>query len=64
MGRSVFYKPAFLAFYRLFCKVANLRDIDLEFSGCTSDVNLNNPAKFCEVSMPKNCIFQNRDFGL
>ena len=24
MGRSVFYRPAFLAFYRMFCKIANL----------------------------------------
>ena len=62
MGRSVFYRPAFSAFYRLFCKIANLWDIDLKFSGFISDVNIDIPAKFREVSMPRNCISKNRDF--
>ena len=42
-------------------------DIDLKFSGSISDVNIDNPAKFREVSMPKSCISKNRvsgDFGL
>ena len=30
-GRSVSYRPAFLAFYRLFCKIANPWDINLKF---------------------------------
>ena len=54
-------------FYRLCCKIANLWDIDLKFSGFISDVNSDNPAKFCEVSMPRSCISKNRffrDFGL
>ena len=66
-GRSVFYRPALSAFYRLFCKIANFWDIDLKFSGFISDVNSDNPAKFREVSMPRNCISKNRvfrDFGL
>ena len=43
---------SFLAFYRLFCKIANHRDIELKFSGFIFDVNMENPAKFREVSMP------------
>ena len=52
MGCSVFYRPAFSAFYRMFCKIANLWDIDLKFSGFISDVNIGNPA----ISMPRSCI--------
>ena len=52
----------FSAFHRLFCEIANLRDIDLKFSGFISDVNIDIPAKFLEVSMPRNCISENRDF--
>ena len=67
MGRSVFYGQVFLAFYRLFCKIADIRDIDLKFSGSISDVNSDNPAQFLEVSMPRSCISKNRvfqNFGL
>jgi len=35
-------------FYRLYCKIANLWDIDLKFSGLISDVNSDNSAKFCK----------------
>ena len=62
-----FTDQLFSAFYRLFCKIANLWDIDLKFSGFISDVNSDNPAKFREVSMPRSCISKNRvfqDFGL
>ena len=31
MGRFVFYRPAFSAFYRFFCKIANHWDIYLKF---------------------------------
>ena len=54
-------------FYRLFCKIANLWDIDLKFSGFISDVNCDNPEKYREFSMPRNWISKNRvfrDFGL
>ena len=50
------------SFYILFCKIVNLGDIDLKFSGSISDVNIDNPAKFREVSMPRRCISKNRDF--
>ena len=50
--------------YRLFCKIANLWDIDLKFSGFICDVNSDNPAKFREVSMPRSCISKNRVFGI
>ena len=58
-GCSVFYRQAFPAFYRLFCKIANLWDIDLKFSGSIFDVNSDNPEKFHEVSMPRSCISKN-----
>ena len=62
MGRSVLYRQLFLAFYRSFCKIANLLDIDLNFSGIILDVNMDNSAKFCEVSLPRSCILKDRDF--
>ena len=37
MGNSVFYRAAFLGFYRLFCKLVNLGDFNLIFSGSISD---------------------------
>ena len=52
----------FTAFHRLFCKIANLGDIDLKFSGSLSDFNVGNPAKIREVTMPKSCISKDRDF--
>ena len=60
IGPFVFYRPAFLAFYRLFCKIANLWDMDLKISLFISHVNSDNPAKFREVSMPRNCLSKNR----
>ena len=62
-----FYGPLciyllFSAFYRLFCKIADLWDIDLKFSGFIFDVNIDNPAKFREASMPRSCISKYRDF--
>ena len=59
VDRSVFYSPAIS---RLFCKIANLWDVDLKFSGIISDVNMDKTAKFCEVSMPWSNIFLNLDF--
>ena len=29
------------------------QDIDLKFSGSFSDINIENPAKYCEVSMSR-----------
>ena len=52
----------FGTYYISFCKIANICDIDLKFSGLVSDVNMDNPAKFREVGMPRKCIFKNRDF--
>ena len=52
----------FAGYYRLLCKIANLWDIDLKFSGFISDVNMDNPAKFREVSMPRSWTSKNRDF--
>ena len=49
MGCSFFTGQLFLAFYILFCKKANLWDIDF-------NVNMTNPTKFREVSMPRSCI--------
>ena len=57
-----FKDQLFPAFYRLFCKIATLWDIDLKFSGIISDINMDNPAKFREVSMPRSWISKNRDF--
>ena len=54
-------------FYRLFCKIANLGDNDVKFSGSISDINIDNHAKFPEVSIPKRCISKSwgfRNFGL
>ena len=31
-----------------------------KFSGIIPNVNMNNPAKFHEVSMPRSCISKNR----
>ena len=58
MGRSVFYRPAFSAFYRLFWKIAKLWGIGLKFSGFFSDVNIDNPAKCPEVAFSKIRIFR------
>ena len=33
----------------------------MKFSGFIFDINMDNPTQFCEVSIPKCCIFQNRD---
>ena len=64
MGHSVFYRPAFGAML-LFCKAANFWDIDLKFLEYISGVNIDNPAKFCIVSMPRNTfpniVFQDFD---
>ena len=43
-GCSVSYRLAFSAFYRLFCKIVNLWDIDMKFSENIYDVDMNNPA--------------------
>ena len=63
-GRSVFYRPAFSAFYRLFSKIGDLWDIDLKFPGFISDVNSDNPAPFHRVSMPRSCISKISFFGI
>ena len=54
----------FSAFYRLFCIIANLWNIDLQFSGFITDVHMDNHAKFREVSKPKSCIKKNLIFGI
>ena len=60
-GRSVFYIPAFSAFYRLFCKIANFWDIDLKFSELISDANIDNPAIFLNLSsMSRSYIYRNQ----
>ena len=67
MGRIVFYRLAFSAFYRLFCKIASHWVIDLKFSGFISGVNVDILAKFREFKMPRSCVSKNldfRDFGL
>ena len=51
-----FIDQLFSALHRLFCKIGNLRDVDLKFSGSLCDVNIDNPVKFCQVSMSENCI--------
>ena len=56
---SVFYKPVFSAFPTLVCRIANLGDIDLEFSGSISNVNVHDPAIFRDISIPRNCISLN-----
>ena len=44
----LYFKNQHLApFYRLFCKITNLKYIDLQFSVIISDVNIDNLAKFC-----------------
>ena len=48
---SVFYRPAFTPFYRLYCKIANIQNIDLN--------SIDHPEKVsevCEVSMSKSSI--------
>ena len=52
----------FTVFFRLICKLANIRDIDLRFSGTISDINFDDIAKFREVGMRRSCIFRNRFF--
>ena len=53
-----FRDSIFSAFYRLFCKIANLWDIDLKFPRFLSAVNSDNPKNFVklaclEVAFPK-----------
>ena len=63
LGRSLSYMPQlFASIYRSFCKIANLQDIDLKFSWLISAVNIDNSAKFCKFSVPRNCISKNRVF--
>ena len=62
MGRSVFYRQLFSAYHRLFCKVTNLWEINLNFSVSIPDVNIYKTAKLRDVSMPKSCISKNRVF--
>ena len=57
-----FTDQLFRAVYRLFCKIVNLLNINLKFSGFISDVNCDNPAKFREVSKRRSCILKNRTF--
>ena len=40
----------------MFCKIANLGDMDLKLSGLIFDINIDNAAKFCEASMSRSCI--------
>ena len=45
-------------------KIANLCDIDLNFSDFISDVNGDNPEKFLKVSMHRSCISKHRFFAI
>ena len=56
MGRSVFTNKLFSPLHILFCTIANLEVIYLKFLGSIFDVNTDDPAKFCEVSMIRSCI--------
>ena len=58
-----FKEQLFSVFHRVFCKIANVSDIDLKFSGSISDFNIDDPAKFREVGMPKSCISRNWVFS-
>ena len=51
----------FAAFYRLSCRIANFRDIDLKFLGLISDVNIATSRK---GGMPRSYIPKNRFFGI
>ena len=52
-----FTDQLFSAFYRFFCKISNLYDIDVKFALFIFKVHMDNPAKFRKVSMPKRYIF-------
>ena len=54
----LFTDQHFLAFHILFCKMANILDINLKFTRSIPDVNIFNRAKFREFSMPKFYIFK------
>ena len=56
-----FTDKLFSAFYRLFCKIANLWNIDLKFSGFISNINLDNPENFCKLSMSRSYFSKNLD---
>ena len=62
IGRFIFTDQHWAPFYRFFCKIANHQDINLRFSGSISYVDLDNSAKFREVSMPRICISKKRGF--
>ena len=56
MGRSVYHNQVFTAFQRLFCNLANLGNVDLKFSGSISDVNIDNPVNFRDITMSKDIL--------
>ena len=60
-----FVDQQFVSFYRLFCEIDNLRDINLKFSGSISDDNVDNPTivklASLDVAFPKIIL---SDFGL
>ena len=58
---SVFYR---LVFFRLFCKIIDLLDTNLNFLGSIFDVNIDNCANCCEVNVPRSYIFRNELFKL
>ena len=62
MGCSVFYKPTFFDILQIvlwYSQCSRYRSEILEF---ISNINIDNPAKFRDDSMPKRCISKNRDF--
>ena len=53
LDHSVFYNSTFCDISRFFCKVANFQDINLEFGGSISDVNIDNPTKSLEANIKR-----------
>ena len=58
---SVFYR---LVFFRLFCKIIDLLDTNLNFLGSIFDVNIDNCANCCEVNVRRSYISRNELFKL
>ena len=47
-------------FYWPFCKIVNIKDIALKFSGSSFDVNAHQLSKFREAAILKKCIFSSQ----
>ena len=53
-----------LSLYELVCKIVYLWYIDLKFSGQISHVKMNNPTKFCKVTMSRRWIYRKQAIWL